>query len=151
MAGKTFSFEVNRTSSATPETLFRLETEGASWSEWAKPLVMQSRWAREGAPVPAGVGAIREIGGWPVLMREETVDYEPSRRHVYILVGRAPVKNYRAEATFTPTDSGGTDLKWSGSFTEVVPGTGRLMLAIFRGSVTLFANRLTKVAESQTP
>ena len=65
MAGKTFRFEVNRTSSAPPETLFRLETDGSRWSEWAKPLVMQSRWAREGEPVPAGVGAIRRSAPGP--------------------------------------------------------------------------------------
>jgi uncharacterized protein YndB with AHSA1/START domain len=151
MAGKTFSFEVKRTSSAPPSILFRLETDGASWSTWAKPLVMSSRWAREGSPEPAGVGAIREIGAWPVLVREETLEYEPDTRHVYTLVGRTPVKDYRAEATFTPTADGGTDLTWTGSFTEKVPGTGRVMLGILRGAVTLFANRITKVAESQAP
>jgi uncharacterized protein YndB with AHSA1/START domain len=150
MAGKTFSFVVNRTSSAPPSTLFRMETDGATWSTWAKPLVMSSKWAREGSPAPAGVGAIREIGAWPVFVREETVEYEPDRRHVYKMVGRSPVKDYRAEATFNPNADGGTDLKWTGSFTEKIPGTGRVMLGIMRRSVELFADKLTKVAESQT-
>ena len=39
MSGRTFSFEVNRTSGAPPATLFRLESDGARWSEWAKPLI----------------------------------------------------------------------------------------------------------------
>jgi uncharacterized protein YndB with AHSA1/START domain len=150
MSGRTFSFEVNRTSTAPPATLFRLETDGGRWSEWAKPLVMQSSWAQQGDPAPGGVGAIRKIGAWPVLVQEQTLEYEQDRRHVYTLVGRSPVKDYRAEATFTPTADGGTALRWGGSFTEGIPGTGPVMLAILRGSVTLFADKLVKVAERES-
>jgi hypothetical protein len=46
MTGKSFSFEINRTTSARAAMLFRLETEGAGWSEWAKPLIAQSSWER---------------------------------------------------------------------------------------------------------
>jgi hypothetical protein len=44
MSGRTFSFEINRTTSAPAATLFRLETDGGRWSEWAKPIVVQSSW-----------------------------------------------------------------------------------------------------------
>jgi hypothetical protein len=44
MTAKTFSFEINRTTSAHAATLFRLETDGARWSQWAKPLIVQSSW-----------------------------------------------------------------------------------------------------------
>jgi hypothetical protein len=44
MTGKTFSFEITRTTSARVATLFRLETDGAGWSEWAKPLIAQWIW-----------------------------------------------------------------------------------------------------------
>ena len=33
MAGRTYSFEVNRTSSASAGTLFRLATDGGRWAE----------------------------------------------------------------------------------------------------------------------
>ena len=75
MSGRTFSFEVNRTSSAPPATLFRMKSDGARWSEWGKPLIAQSA----GRPRPGGVGAVRKVGLWPVLMREETVEYEQDR------------------------------------------------------------------------
>ena len=76
MSGRKFSFEINRTTSAPAATLFRLVTDGANWSDWAKPLVIQSSWARQGDPAPAGVGAVRKIGMWPFLVQEETVEYE---------------------------------------------------------------------------
>jgi uncharacterized protein YndB with AHSA1/START domain len=151
MSGRTFSFEVNRTSSAPPATLFRLESDGARWSEWGKPLIAQSSWARAGDPDPGGVGAVRKVGLWPVFMREETVEYERDRRHVYKLIAPStPAKDYRAEAVFTPNASGGTDLRWSGSFTEGLPGTGPIMLVFLRGAIQLLSLRLIKAAERES-
>nr|VTP03623.1 Polyketide cyclase / dehydrase and lipid transport [Mycobacterium riyadhense] len=150
MSGRKYSFEVNKTSSAPAATLFRLATDGARWSEWAKPIVMQSSWARRGDPAPGGVGAIRKLGLWPVFVREETIEYEQDRRHVYKLVGPStPVKDYTGEVALTPNASGGTDICWSGSFIEGVAGTGPLMRAALGGAVKLFAGRLVKAAERE--
>ena len=150
MSGRTFSFEVNRTSSAPAATLFRLETDGAQWARWGKPLVIQSGWERQGDPVPGGIGAVRKVGMWPLLVREETVEYEQDRRHVYELIGPpSPAKGYRAEFLLTPNANGGTDIRWSGSFTEGVRGTGPIMLAGLRSAIQFFAGRLVKAAERE--
>ncbi|GAA4542436.1 SRPBCC family protein [Amycolatopsis samaneae] len=149
MAARRFSFEINRTSTAPPSTLFGLETDGSRWSEWARPLVPQSRWARHGEPEPGGVGAIRELGLWPVLVREETLEYELDRRHVYTFAGAAPVKDYRAEVFFTPTDDGGTNLRWTGSFAEPLPGTGPALLTAVRGTIRFLSAQLVKAAENR--
>ncbi len=107
MSGRKFSFEVNKTTSAPPEIVFRLVADGANWKDWAKPIVVQSSWARQGDPAPGGVGAIRKVGMFPVFVQEETVEYEQDRRHAYKLVGpRQPVNDYRAEVVLTPTASG---------------------------------------------
>jgi uncharacterized protein YndB with AHSA1/START domain len=151
MSGRKFSFEINRTSSAPAATLFRLVTDGANWSDWAKPLVIQSSWARQGDPAPAGVGAVRKIGMWPFLVQEETVEYEQDRRHVYKLIGPpSPAKDYASEVVFTPNERGGTDIRWAGSFTEGVRGTGPFMRAALGGAVRLFADKLVKTAERES-
>jgi uncharacterized protein YndB with AHSA1/START domain len=148
MSGRKFSFEITRTSSAPAATLFRLVADGANWSRWAKPIVLHSSWARQGDPAPGGVGAIRKVGLWPVLVQEETVEYEQDRRHAYKLVGPpSPAKDYFGEVVFTPTATGGTDIRWTGSFIEGVPGTGRVMRAAMGGAVRFFAGRLVKAAE----
>jgi uncharacterized protein YndB with AHSA1/START domain len=150
MSDRTFSFEVNRTSTAPPATLFRLETDGAGWSKWAGPTIVQSSWEREGDPAPAGLGAVRKVGLWPVLMREETIEYEQDRRHVYTFVGRGPAKDYRAEVLFTPNAAGGTDLKWTGTFSDgAIPGTGPIVLAIMRNTIQDVSKRLVKAAERE--
>ena len=151
MSGRKFTFEIYKTSTAPAATLFQLETDGANWAQWAKPIVVQSSWARQGDPAPGGIGAIRKVGMWPMLVQEETVEYEQDRRHVYKLVGPAsPAKDYFGEVVFTPNASGGTDIHWSGSFIEGVPGTGRVMRAALGGAVRYFAGRLVKEAERQS-
>ncbi|SFW49768.1 SRPBCC family protein [Amycolatopsis australiensis] len=149
MPGRKFSFEVNRTSTASPDTLFALEADGPSWAKWGKPLVVQARWARQGTGEPAGVGAVREVGLWPVLVREETVEYEPGRRHVYTFFRGRPLKDYRAEVVFTPADGGGTHLRWTGSFTEPVQGSGPLLAAGLKRVIELFSGKLVKAAETR--
>lgn len=151
MTGRNFSFEINRTTSAPAATLFRLVTDGADWSRWGKPIVWQSSWARQGDPAPGGVGAIRRVGLWPVFAQEETVEYEQDRRHAYKLVAPpTPAKDYAGEVVFTPNAAGGTDIRWRGSFTEGVRGTGPLMRAVMGGAVRFFAGRLIKVAERES-
>jgi uncharacterized protein YndB with AHSA1/START domain len=151
MPGRNYFFEVNRTSSAPPATVFRLVADGANWSQWAKPIVMHSSWARQGDPAPGGVGAIRKVGMWPVYVQEETLEYEPDRRHAYKLVGpSAPVKDYTGEVVLTPNAAGGTDIRWTGAFTEGVRGTGPLMRAAMGGAVRFFASRLVKAAERES-
>lgn len=148
MAERTYSFEVNRASTAPPATLFRLESTGPLWRTWARPLVWQASWEREGAPAPAGVGAVRRLGLWPLLVREQTIEYEPDRRHVYTFAGPPrPARNYRAEVLFTPNPAGGTDLRWQGSFTEAIPGTGPLARTALRAVISFFATRLIRAAE----
>ena len=150
MSGRTFSFEVNRTSHAPAATLFLLETDGSRWADWAKPIIMQSGWERQGDPAPGGIGAVRKGGVWPFLVREETVEYEQDRRHVYELIGPpTPAKGYRAEAVFTPNAAGGTDLRWSGSFTEAIPWTGPVMRALLLGAIVFFSARLVRAAERE--
>ena len=146
MPRKTYSFEVQRTSTASPEKLFRLETDGARWSEWAKPLVSQSGWDKWADP-PGGVGAIRRVGRWPLITFEETLEYEQDRRHVYTFARPGPVDDYRAEVLFTPTASGGTDLTWRGSFTEKLPGTGAVVHCFLSSAIRFLAARLARAAE----
>ena len=150
MSDRRFTFEVNTTTSAPPATVFRLVADGANWSAWAKPIVVSSSWVRQGDPAPGGVGAVRKLGMWPVFVQEETVEYEPDRRHAYKLVGpRQPVNDYRAEVVLTPTASGGTAIHWSGSFHERARGTGPAARAAFAGAVKFFAGQLVKAAERE--
>ena len=146
MARREYTFEAKASSTARPAIVFALVSNGPSWSSWAGPLVASSSWARTSQDEP-GVGAVRVIGRWPVLLREETTTHEPDRVHGYALRTPGPVKDYVAEVVLTPNAGGGTDIRWHGRFTEVVPGTGKVIqLAVNKlmGSIT---RRLARAAE----
>ncbi|HET6500756.1 MAG TPA: SRPBCC family protein [Amycolatopsis sp.] len=147
MTDRVFAWEINRTSTAPPEVLFRLETDAKHWAEWGRPLIMLSRWERWANP-PGGVGAIRQVGTWPLVMAEETVEYEPDHRHVYTFARHAPVNGYRGEVVFKRNSAGGTDLCWRGSFTERFPGTGPLVRILLRAVLGFLSARLVHAAES---
>jgi hypothetical protein len=53
------------------------------------------------------------------------------------------------EVKLSPNAAGGTDIRWSGSFVEKVPGTGPLVRTAYRGVVRFYARRLVKVAERE--
>lgn len=151
MTGRKFSFEVRATSSASAATLFRLETDGANWKNWAQPLVLQSSWLRQGEPAPGGIGAIRKVGAGPMMVQEETIAYEQDRRHAYRLIKPATaLKDYVGEFELFPNFTGGTDVVWRGSFVESLPGTGPIVCAALRSSIKLFAGKLIKAAEQQS-
>jgi hypothetical protein len=149
MSGRRFSYEVNKSTSASAATLFRIVADGANYSKWAKPIIMQSSWEREGDPAPWGIGAVRKVGAWPLFGLEETIRYEQDRCFAYKLNEPAPVENYVGEVKLSPNAAGGTDIRWSGSFVEEVPGTGPLVRAAYRGVVRFYARRLVKVAERE--
>lgn len=149
--GRRFSFAATAHTTADAATLFRLESDGGRWAEWAGPFAPRSSWERQGDPAPGGLGAIRRLGLWPVVVREETVAYEPDRLHGYALRTSGPLRDYRAEVTFAPDGDGGTTIVWRGGFTELVPGTGplveRLMLWVLRSLL----RRLVAAAERAHP
>lgn len=147
MSGKTFTFQVNRTSSAPAGELFALVSDGSRWSEWAKPLVPNSTWAKHGDPAPAGVGAIRKLGVGKFGVKEETTAHEQDRLHAYRLITPGPVKDYHAEVRFTPRQDGGTDLVWTGTATERIPGTAKLAERTLHKLIDQLASKLVKAAE----
>ncbi|POM27309.1 Polyketide cyclase / dehydrase and lipid transport [Actinomadura rubteroloni] len=116
-------YEIRRTIEADPDLVFGLLADAPSWSSWARPLIMTSRWSKDG--VAGGVGAVRITGMWPFLIREEITEQERPSRLSYRYIGRLiPVKDYQATIALEPVADGTTGLTWSASFTTAVPGPG---------------------------
>ncbi|RZS45001.1 polyketide cyclase/dehydrase/lipid transport protein [Herbihabitans rhizosphaerae] len=141
MAARRFSFELTGTTTADPKTVHSLVAEGPRWTEWGAPLIGHASWAREGVDEPAGVGAIRKVGRWPLLLREETLEHEPGRLHVYTLLSPV-VRDYRGEVLLTPRGDGRTLVTWRVAFTERVPLSG---LAVSSGTRIVIKHMLGKL------
>lgn len=106
---------IRRHTTALPQTLFEIVSDGSRWSEWAKPLIAYSAWETRGPADDGGVGAIRAVGTRRKPAREMTTIHEPGRRHGYTMLTDGPIRDYQAEVTFDET-AGGTDVTWRGRY-----------------------------------
>ncbi len=128
-------------STAPPDVVFGLLADGGRWSEWAKPLVLQSSWEREGDPAPGGVGAVRKLGGGPVFVRERITGYEPPTRMTYTIDSGIPlVREYKAVVKLSP-DGSGTRIEWAGALTTVIPVVADVLAPLLGLSVRALAQR----------
>jgi polyketide cyclase/dehydrase/lipid transport protein len=143
----TASYEVTARSDAPPERLFELISDAPGWPLWAGPLIAHGSWEQEGNPPPGGVGAIRKIGRWPQFGREQVVRHDPPGHHAYVIVGGQPVRNYRADVYFR-REGDGTLISWVATFEPLIPGTGRLVAAVYRRIIGGVARRLAAYAEA---
>ena len=142
------SFQVEAVSTARPESVFALLADGAGWRDWAGPMIQRSKWDREGAPPPGGVGAVRKLGTPPVFAREEILEYDPPRHMAYTILSGQPVRDYRADVHLVPTDAG-TRIEWGATFRPSVPGTGRFLRWYMTAIVGGLARRLAAHAGAQ--
>jgi hypothetical protein len=111
-------------------------------------MIMASSWAREGTPAPGGVGAIRKLGSGFVATREEILEYDPPHYLAYTILGRQPIRDYRAIVSLDP-DGDGTRITWAGAFEPRIPGTGRLLAWLLKRIVGSMARRLARYSSQQ--
>ena len=78
------------------------------------------------------------------------IEREPPSHHAYTMLSGNPVRNYRADITLVPDDRGGTNITWSGTFDPLVPGTGRVLVAIYRRLIGGFARKVAAYAEKSS-
>jgi hypothetical protein len=119
------AFDITASSSLPIEAVWTRLADIPGWRSWAGPLVGKPKRSRDGAPEPDGVGAIRQLGAFPIVSREEIVAFDRPTHLAYTILGRAaPVRGYRADVDLTPSPTGGTTIRWRAMFDATVPGTG---------------------------
>ena len=129
--------EVSRRFRASPQDVWEVYTDHASWEQWAG--VGRSRLASPGAPDPNGVGAVRHLGPAGFAAVEEVLEFEPPKRMTYRVVkGGLPMKNHLGEVRLEP-DGEGTRVVWTCRFESRIPLLGGPMRAVvtrvFRGAL----------------
>jgi Polyketide cyclase / dehydrase and lipid transport len=142
----TFGFRVERATSAPPERLYGVLADVVAFREWA-PLFRYSEIIRPGTPDPLGAGAVRRLGPvkWATV-DEEIVEARPPHYQRYIGVRGFPVAQYRGEIRLSQLETG-TQLLWTVTFEQKVPGTGRPLTTAFRAVITYLVNHAIRVAE----
>lgn len=119
-----YQIEVTEETTADPATVYALLREGKTWPEWG-PLD-SFELEREGEGEPEGIGAVRILRRGRVTGRDTIVAFSPNRGFSYTHKG-LPVRDYRGDIELTPTDGGGTSIRWRVSYRSLIPGTGGLL------------------------
>lgn len=139
-------FEISRVIAASPETIWALLADHEGMKRWAPVREVVRR--RPGSPDPNGVGAIRTVRAFGIVVDERITDFDPGTRLGYTLVGGAPLRDHSAQVTLSP-DAGGTRVVWDVRFRALVPGTGWLLeTAIRRGLERLLGALRTRAEAS---
>ena len=110
-------------SAATPETVYALLADGATWPEWSGIDSFELR--QEGDTGGESLNAVRVFRTGRVTSIERLVELVPARRLSYILLSGLPLRDYRADIDLLPGD-GGTLIRWHSTFVARRPGTGWL-------------------------
>ena len=117
---------VERTIAASPERVFNWLADPANLT--ASPSVLKAGWAK-GSSGP-GVGALREVTGVGVWLREEITAYDAPRSYSYRIVRSfPPFDDAGGTLTFTPSGDG-THVDWVTTHTIPARAGGKVMEAV---------------------
>jgi hypothetical protein len=132
---------------ADAETVLGLLDDADGWSRWARPLVVHTCWERWGHPAPAGPGAVRKLGAWPLWIRELILTRDAGGQ-TYTVISPALFTHYLGSVTVSAADAGGVDIDWRVDFVArhriMVP----LLRRVFQTTIAGLLTRLSQAADN---
>jgi hypothetical protein len=134
-------FTVSATTPATPEAVFSLVCDGASWPTWSP--IGSFRLERSDEAGGEGVGAIRVFSTGTVRSREEIIEVTEGVRFSYVALSGLPMRHHRADIELRSAD-GTTTVSWHEAFEPRWPATGRVMSRLLRRFVQRSVDGLAK-------
>lgn len=139
---RTYSFVIERRGHASADKAFALIRDAEAWVRWAGPPISYSAWKADGRADGTVVGRTRLVGNRRFPAAEEITVDEAPHTHGYRIPASWPVRDYAAVVNFTEDASGELTVRWSGEFTERIPGTGHLWRAFLHRFLGRLAERL---------
>lgn len=118
------------------------------------PVVRSAKLTRHGNTEKNGLGAIREVDGGVLWLREEIIGFERPRLMEYSIVqSRPPTEHRLGRVEFAENADGGTEIIWTTVFSlrlpcgaVVEPGFRLAFEVIFRMVLRMVENRATAKA-----
>ncbi len=115
------SVEAEGTTRAGPEVVWSLVANANTYPQWGP---WNDGGYRPPSTGPSHEGSVQWLRyGRRTTSVEQILEVDELRRVAYTVVSGIPVKNYRAEVTFTPTSSGGTSIRWAASWDKTLMGS----------------------------
>jgi Polyketide cyclase / dehydrase and lipid transport len=117
------NIDVGAHTRATPDVIFALLVDGATWPAWSP---LEDFELEQAGDPRTSVGEIRVFRKGRMIGRDQVVELLPMRRLVYVSLSGPPVRDYRAEIELQAVERG-TAIRWRASFLPRFPLTGRLL------------------------
>jgi uncharacterized protein YndB with AHSA1/START domain len=115
----TLRVEAQGSAAASPEAVWALVSNAASYAEWG---AWDGSGDRElGGKASGDAGTTRWMRYHNTTTVEQVLEADSGRRLAYTVVSGIPVRNYRAEVTLTPTERG-TDIRWTAEWDQTLMG-----------------------------
>lgn len=139
---RTYTFTIERHGRASAAKAFALIRDAEAWVQWAGLPITYSAWKEAGSIDGSVVGRTRLVGHSRFPAAEEITIDEAPHTHGYRIPARWPVRDYTAVVNFAEAADGALTVRWSGQFTERIPGTGHLWMGFLRRFLGRLAERL---------
>jgi hypothetical protein len=111
--------EAQAETTANPHTVWALVKDANTYSDWGPWCASGDK--NPGARPSGDVGTVRWLGYQRTTTVELVTEVEPGRRMAYTVLRGIPVRNYRADVTLTPTDTG-THIEWRAEWDRTLAG-----------------------------
>ena len=139
---RSYSYVIERRGPASADKAFALIRDAEAWAKWAGPPIAYSAWKDAASIDGSVVGRTRLVGNRHFPAAEEITIDEAPHTHGYRIPATWPVRDYTSIVTFVEDESGELTVRWSGQFTERIPGTGYLWRRFLTRLLGRFAERL---------
>lgn len=111
------SYDVTADSAAPPSAVWALLLDPRSWPVWSRVDALEAtRSTGLSADGRDGVGAVRAFRTGKVVTKERITALEPDRRFAYEGAENPQLTGYRAAVELTELPSGGTRIRWHGTY-----------------------------------
>jgi hypothetical protein len=139
---RSYSYVIERRGRASADKAFALIRDAEAWAKWAGPPITYSAWKEDASIDGSAVGRTRLVGNRRFPAAEEITIDEVPHTHGYRIPASWPVRDYTSIVNFSEDESGELTVRWSGQFTERIPGTGYLWRSFLTRLLGRFAERL---------
>lgn len=120
------------------------------WSAWARPVLAQTKWIRQGVLQPVGAGAVRRLGLWPLFIREKITSYERGRFQEYTVLSPRLFCLYLGRISLSARADGGTSISWRVELAPRLRLVGPLAAYALDHAIKRLLHNLTRAADAQS-
>ncbi|MCK7549445.1 SRPBCC family protein [Marinobacter koreensis] len=95
---------------------------------------------------PNGIGSVRKIGIGPIGIEETVLSFEPDSLIEYSLTSMSPIRHHHGRIRFEDTRDGKTRVKYTISFEDIIPFTGKVVSSALEQGIRRGIKRVPKLA-----